>query len=550
MICSARSLRGVLLASTVAVACTPSTFDNLSGGQEQSSGPTGSGVHEATNDKSTDPGIPPPRPTSPISVSWVNTSRPRFRWENPTGVTGAIVELSQTRDFKDPHTFKATGSELTLDADLPPGIWFWRLRGRTDSAEAPADPDKYSPVWELLVRGPSASGSSVAPGGQIIDADGDGEPDIVFNVEQTGQTPADPHQLLYYVVLGQPGHSFDVNNDQNLAVETLITANAAISGGADVDGDGFSDLAVTDVFPPAPEFGDPNSYGTMWIHYGGPGGESVEKTESETNGILTPPFTTAAVIQMAGDLNGDGYADATVSLVDQVFATLGGPKGLPTLEILASGDPKTTPAPLSGGYDLDGDGLSDVAISSSVPGSPVGYVLGSRDRVEDLTTLTLGFAPPPRAAAITMGDFDGKGAGQIAFTTVVSGNPGVCVYTPQSGALPADACWTKAGASVDGFGTSLAAGDLDADGTDEIVVASTTGIVVLKKGASGFVATDVPGEFLPSVTMIHPGRPDPARWAALGADTKSVTVFKGTQVSQVLPVGADPAVVRIGPLLR
>jgi hypothetical protein len=149
-----------------------------------------------------------------------------------------------------------------------------------------------------------------------------------------------------------------------------------------------------------------------------------------------------------------------------------------------------------------------------------------------------------------MGDFDGDGHGDIAFATIVSGSPAVCVYTPQSGTLKANECWLSTGTSTSGWGVSLIAGDLDADGKDDLVIGSTSGLVTLTKGASGFVATPIAGSFGPRITTIYPGRPDFARWAAISADGTSVTVFKGTDVNQVLKFTALQGIIKIGPTIR
>jgi len=106
----------------------------------------------------------------------VASSRPRLKWALGTNVTGAIVELSQTRDFAgEVKRFGAKGSELVVPEDLALGIWFWRLKGAAPGLTGTTT----SVVWEMLVRGPAAYGSSDAPTRSLVDMNGDGEPDLL-----------------------------------------------------------------------------------------------------------------------------------------------------------------------------------------------------------------------------------------------------------------------------------------------------------------------------------------------------------------------------------
>ena len=79
-------MKGLLLASllgcTAVSACAaPSSFDGVAGGTKE------------------DAAVRAPRPVSPITVSLVASSRPKLKWALATEVTGAVVELSQSRDF-------------------------------------------------------------------------------------------------------------------------------------------------------------------------------------------------------------------------------------------------------------------------------------------------------------------------------------------------------------------------------------------------------------------------------------------------------------------
>lgn len=553
------SVRAALLAMTTSMACAPSTFDNISGAPTAKETEAGPFNPHSSQSPSIDPNLKAPRQISPISVSWVNTLRPKLRWELAEGLTGAVVELSRTRDFKgEVQRFVGTGSELVVPMDLAPGFWFWRLKGRANTVEGATKDD--SVVWEFLVRGGGPNGASDSVNGSIVDMNGDGEPDLVISdQEKNPDDEAIPPRNFEWVFLARPDHTFapwDQNGAQGWGAARL---DFALAGGIDVDGDGFSDLVHADLYP-SPS--DPKTdWGEVQTHYGSPTGFDFERTYSVQGYVPTPMFAQLPVVQTAGDMNGDGYGDFSVSFPDHAFASLGTKMGAgPMLlfpPVFVDVKP-TTPNALAGGCDLDGDGFSDVAIASTIPTSPIGYARGTHERLEGLVSVTVGdIAASGKATALTTGDFDGNGVTEIAFSTVVKDSAGasfaaVCVYTPNTGALMADHCW-KSTAALDGFGSSLVAGDLDLDGRDDIVVASTTGIVVIgkKKDGPGFEETPVPGKFLPNVTMIHPGRPDLARWAAIGADSKSITIFRGkSEISQVIDISTDRRIVKLGSAIR
>ncbi|MBX3222663.1 MAG: VCBS repeat-containing protein [Labilithrix sp.] len=175
---------------------------------------------------------------------------------------------------------------------------------------------------------------------------------------------------------------------------------------------------------------------------------------------------------------------------------------------------------------------------------------------------------PARATALTSGDFDGDGVTDVAFSTVVDGKPAVCAYSANSDSMTMRSCWgpdawwgegkpAPDAAAVEGFGVSLAAGDLDGDGKDEILVASASGIVVLTHHGAGFTsdstsftATAIPGSFGSRVAMIHPGRPTKAKWAVYGADAKSINIFTGTEMTQKIDVSKDETIMSVGVSIR
>jgi hypothetical protein len=547
--------------SASATACTPANFDNVTGG-EAAHGPAQAITPHRGDALPTDPTLKSPRPISPISVSWVNTLRPKFRWELRDGVTGAVVELSQSRNFKDPppRQYVATGTELTVPEDLPAGMWFWRLRGRSDVAEGVSvDTDT---VFEVLVRGPSRSGvSSDAPTGSISDLNGDGIPDLSFaargkfDYADGATVPSDTIVSTVITSLGDANGFYQLGNSASVLWADVSNANATFSAGTDIDGDGYPDLVVGDQYSlPAP--GAP-TYGDVMVYHGGPNGGDDDKDQKQ--GWLSAPFfPTVPNLRLVGDVNGDGYGDLSMLLPDSGYAALGGPKGLSQATLLmfpqAPGDQSAPGAPhawraLSGACDLDGDGLSEIAMASSAPSSPITLASGTRSVFAPLTFLTVGsdFPGPQEASAISAGDFDGNGKAEFAFATTLNGLPAVCFY--QNGPLTIDQCW-RSDAALPGFGTAMGAADVDADGADDILVTSDKGVAIIKRTAGGFDVSWVLGSFSPSIAVIHPGRPGNARWAVAKADGSQIQVFVGTTPNQPLVPSSIDGLTAVGPSLR
>ncbi|HEY6460685.1 MAG TPA: hypothetical protein VIY73_11060, partial [Polyangiaceae bacterium] len=120
------------------------------------------------------PDLAPPRPIAPVSVSFLTSRRPTFRWQLSSGTDGARVEVCADRACTRLVTsFEATGTQGAPGVDLPPGVVFWRLRGTSAGAAGATT----SATWEAVV--PPVSAPVSTAWGSMIDADGDGFADIV-----------------------------------------------------------------------------------------------------------------------------------------------------------------------------------------------------------------------------------------------------------------------------------------------------------------------------------------------------------------------------------
>jgi hypothetical protein len=170
-----------------------------------------------------------------------------------------------------------------------------------------------------------------------------------------------------------------------------------ISNGGDINGDGYSDLAIG-----APNEG--GGVGRAYVDFGGPSGLVTAPTG------LNPPrgalrgFGDGAA--SAGDVNGDGYGDLIVGDLDvtsfhaQVYIYLGSPDGIPSLPAVTLTDPTGQGGQFGVDFasagDVDGDGYADVVVSS------LGPSLGEPAVVYIFSGGATGLSAVP-AAAITSG---------------------------------------------------------------------------------------------------------------------------------------------------
>ena len=144
-------------------------------------------------------------------------------------------------------------------------------------------------------------GRSVACAG---DVNGDGFSDIITGAYH--YTNGESNEGAAFIFHGS---AFSVNNLENTALESnQVSANLgwSVSGGGDINGDGFSDIVVG-----VPNYDNGQSdEGAAFIYYGSLTGLSTTPDEILESNQANANFGYS--VANAGDINGDGYSDVIV----------------------------------------------------------------------------------------------------------------------------------------------------------------------------------------------------------------------------------------------
>jgi hypothetical protein len=238
-------------------------------------------------------------------------------------------------------------------------------------------------------------------------------------------------------------------------------------------------------------------------------------------GQLVPPFVNLVVIQGANhDINGDGYPDLVVPakgwssnqgrVYVYLWQSLGGFPSTPQITLT---DPAATAQDQFGAAfdvnDVNGDGYADLVVSSPGYSGSQGRVYFFPSVGQTLSPTATQMISDPGATAndffglgLTLGDFNGDGAADLAVgapgSTTAQGKVYVFSSAGTAGlpSIPSMVIADPGATANDAFGTSLANGDLNADGFSDLSVGApgTTGnqgkgYVFLSAGTSGLPMT-------------------------------------------------------------
>lgn len=282
--------------------------------------------------------------------------------------------------------------DIIVGGGLSGGVYVhWNGEGGVDPAP--------TNVW---AEENSFFGFSVAAAGDV-NRDGYGDVVVGTFLDLGSIDPAPLH-----VHLGGPNGLSDAPS--SISTSSSLSLGTSVAGACDVNGDGYQDViagASTD---------------EAFVFLGGPEGLS----ETQDN-HLTGTGSFGLDVACAGDVNGDGYADALVGAPEdgEAHLFLGSAEGLSEPQATLSGAGQFGLAVSSAG-DINGDGYSDIAVGGN---GSVEVFLGGPTGVGSVPNSVLVGASPYFGDAISASDTNGDKLSDILVTQVGLKNNGEDVWT-------------------------------------------------------------------------------------------------------------------------
>ena len=296
-------------------------------------------------------------------------------------------------------------------------------------------------------------GTLTSPPVPIPDLDGDQIPEILAPIHSP---PQHALHLLPGSLSGRSSLTSPPPSPPSPALSTLTSPTPLLpSPPGDYDGDGTIEIALHN-----------EATNTLWLL------ESLPLSGTPPHDSLTPDATlslAAARPATAADLDGDGATDLIALSDAQAHIALGG--AVDGIDLSLDGERLALAATHAAAADLDGDGTDDLVLG--VPEGTSGRALAftggapSAWRAEAPSLAVLDAVGP-----VAAGDLDGDGFADVIADTSGGGIVAVRGASALGGTIASGGVDLFLSTPRVDFGATLAAGDLDGDGLDDVIARS------------------------------------------------------------------------------
>ncbi len=309
----------------------------------------------------------------------------------------------------------------------------------------------------------------VAPAG---DVNGDGYADLIAGAPFTGENVG--AAILYYGA----AEGFAADHWRGEGETDSSQFGYAVSGGADLNGDGYDDIAIG-----APGDFEGDYPGSVFAYLGGPDGLGSEPLRLDPDDDAAGRYGEA--VSIVGDVDGDGFADLLVGapeaeLVELRYGSAAGLESEPGMTILPEEYDFIFGDSLASLGDINDDGYADFAVNAAnIDDSVKLYVyLGSPAGPADSADFRIvrSDAGELEGTVGRAGDVNGDGYDDLLFGLAPpiyadEGYGEIRVHFGGPAGVNADADAVLHGVEMlDGFGLALdAAGDVNGDGYGDVV---------------------------------------------------------------------------------